>query len=857
MQMRKKLILILAGAEVLLAVAAILYIWSFPKIRIRFTASSAGRFEVFYADRFNFTGRKLVAASFLSGKNELSIPFPKSAKFDSIRLDPATKADIDFKISKLSYCPNPFKETRISPEDLSTCRSFGMERQPGSGRHFVFRTTDEDPQIMIDLTKLKKGSFRITPAMTFIALLAVLAAAAMILVVKKEDRLSALRQALVLGARRIVSRHPWLLSRGFLYMLWLFLFLVCVCVGFTFSSLGVVRAGCDIVLEGERKVLGNYRAVRSDEYMAHGLLPAVEQFNSTPKFPTINRNKGLSGRNYLVLHDTGAPVRHIAIIGRPATWGYFLFDLRRGMSWHNLFPVFFAVFAFWFLLDTLLPANGKWNFLFALSAVFVSTSAMWSFWPAYNCAGTFLAVAALVRLVRSTGWRGALCWGGLTGWAAGVSALTVYFPRIWGGVVLAAFMFLGWSFENRREFVGITIKKICGLILGLALFGFMLSAWYQGVKDLIPIILASVYPGKRFCCGGEHPFCTVLLGWFAPSFLGQIPGNCFLCNDCEAQSPMLVATIFILFLFRIRPLKKQLTFIGVSLFIGIVYLFTYAGFPRWLAGITFFSKCPPSRLYYSVSLAMILLMAILFSHKKTEPPKFPSLFSFATAVATVVPLLWLFFAPPSVLGLLKARGNLFVGACILGVYLFVSSAIVVRPRPAIAVYVFACIASGIFFNPLCIAPQRLKMELLDRARAESDRWRNEGRTLFLGNFLEPNLYAAIGGKSFNGHFIPEDMKIFDLLFKDLPDPARFHRQNHLYMMCAPKTAPLFRAYIPEYQGAIYVEFNSARYDFSKLPIDYVVASEPKWIESLKENGSLRFLGMCNSRARFRVLHPAR
>ena len=858
MPRHKKITLFLLGIEGLLVLAAILSGCGYSKLCVKFTASSDGIFELFYADNFKFDSRQSVRTPFSAGENDLSISIPCSKNFDSIRLDPAEKRNVTIKILELCCCCGPFTVRRISAQDLSNCRSFGVERQKSDG-HFLFKTTSNDPQISVDLTKIKtSGHF---PAfLFFLWLLVLLDAAAIFMVAKKTECVFAFCSALAGKKDRLLSRFPWLSSRYFLYFLWLLLFLIATGFGLTFSSLGALkRDGSDSVqLVGERKILGRYRSIRTDEYIVYGLLPAIDQFNCSPKFPVINSNKGLSGRNYMILHETGIPVRHISMISRPATWGFFLFDLRRGISWNSLFPIFFSVFAFWFMLDTVFPANGRWNFLFALSTLFVSTSAMWSFWPTYNCAGTFLGVAALILLLRSSGWRAALSWGLLMGWSGSVSALTIYFPRVWPGVILAASTFVGWSIVNRKVFLGINAKKLCGFVLGLAFLGFILYEWYDGVRDLIPIVLNSVYPGKRVFLGGNYPLFTLLFGWVAPAYIGQISSSSVsvLVNECEAQSPLLVTTVFVFFLFRVRPLKEQLVFVAISLFIGVVFTFIYVGFPPWLAEVTFFSKFPPNRLYYSISLALILLMAALFSQKRIEPPKYPGLFAFLIMAAAVVPLLGFFSAPRYAVDLVRSDQNSLTGLGIFAVYLFISSVFAVSPKVAIVTYICACIGSGVFYNPLCIAPTQLKMGLLEEAKKEKDQWRYEGRTLFLdgGDVVGPNFYAAVGGKTFNGHFLPEDTMIFDLMLKHLPDPHRFHRQNHLFMYGVPGSAPLIRAYTTAYQGGIYVELNSERYDFSKLPIDYVVTLDPEWATSLKKNRHLGFVGMCRSVARFRVIH---
>ena len=99
-----------------------------------------------------------------------------------------------------------------------------------------------------------------------------------------------------------------------------------------------------------------------------------------------------------------------------------------------------------------------------------------------------------------------------------------------------------------------------------------------------------------------------------------------------------------------------------------------------------------------------------------------------------------------------------------------------------------------------------------------------------------------------------DTVIFDLLLKDLPKPERFHRQNHFFVMAVPEKSPLVNAVIPAYPGAIQLELNAVKYDFRKLPIDYVVTANREWAAWLARNPGLRELPRCGAWSRFLVVH---
>lgn len=69
------------------------------------------------------------------------------------------------------------------------------------------------------------------------------------------------------------ARRTW-------YGLWALLFVALVACGLTVSNLGCLRGSSLTVLVGEEKLAGSYRPIRSDEYVAHGLMPAIQQFTA-------------------------------------------------------------------------------------------------------------------------------------------------------------------------------------------------------------------------------------------------------------------------------------------------------------------------------------------------------------------------------------------------------------------------------------------------------------------------------------------------------------------------------------------------------------------------------------------------
>jgi hypothetical protein len=155
---------------------------------------------------------------------------------------------------------------------------------------------------------------------------------------------------------QLIQKYPRLQKGTYRYPVLGVLFLLLVACGITGNPVGLIRSFGISEPVGEKLLLFRYRPIRTDDFIAHGSASAVSNYNHTPRFPLINRNTGLSGRNMLFLHDWGAPVLHPAVLLKPAVWGFFFLDLRRALAWYWFFPVVFGMAAFAFLLDTLFPA---------------------------------------------------------------------------------------------------------------------------------------------------------------------------------------------------------------------------------------------------------------------------------------------------------------------------------------------------------------------------------------------------------------------------------------------------------------------------------------------------------------------
>ncbi len=618
--------------------------------------------------------------------------------------------------------------------------------------------------------------------------------------------------------------------RSFNWNVWFWgVFLLAVAAGFTGSSLGWYRQlpGSPAVIElvGERKLFGVYRGIRGDEFIAHGTPNALRQFFHDPPFPRLNLRAGLAGRNDLVLHDTGAPVRHFSMIARPATWGFFLFSLRQALAWYWLFPLFFGWWSVIFLFNTLFPEQRRVNFLLATAVVFSPYCAAWSFWPVNNIGGLCAAAAALLRL-PAAGSRLRQCgWGLFAGWGGAVSALTIYFPRLWPAAVLLGAVVIARSSVRSQRYL--LTNPRCWLAAGLGgvLFLVIVGGWYSAAAEAVEAVSRLVYPGQRRISGGVMSWWELMIGWLAPFTICKIDFR----NQSEMQAALSLLfplAVFIAAGFRI--LKRQALFWALAGVCGFILWYQHIGFPDWLAAITLFDRCNPPRCGVALTLAQFLMIGLIYSLRENwRRPGAGALAAillwslavpallFLTAPAELWQGLRVWF-PPAVIIIGGVVTAAVYGACVILLFC--------KTGWFIVLFSAFNIMLGAVFNPVCIAPERIENDL-SRRLAAAENLHDQGRVLFAtGNDFLAVAHLLSGGRALNGYFMYQDRKLFDLFFAGRPDAGSFWRMNHLDAEITPPESPLFTAEIP-FLDRIVLRFNGAAYDFSQLPVDVLAVPE--------------------------------
>src|SRR6185437_13647930 len=131
-------------------------------------------------------------------------------------------------------------------------------------------------------------------------------------------------------------RHKFPLKSVILFMLISYFSLIAL--GISGSSIGLLYRSFSSEVK-TTTIAFSPKPIRSDEWGVFTPM-AIGQFNHKPAFPIINQNIGLEGENMLIFGMTGMPVKHISALAKPATWGFFLFDLKSALAWYWWFPIF-------------------------------------------------------------------------------------------------------------------------------------------------------------------------------------------------------------------------------------------------------------------------------------------------------------------------------------------------------------------------------------------------------------------------------------------------------------------------------------------------------------------------------------
>lgn len=624
-----------------------------------------------------------------------------------------------------------------------------------------------------------------------------------------------------------VQGHPGTISVS----IWA-LFALLVTIGITGSSWQLLTKGSDsqfVEFKGSSSHIFKPRQIRSDEWSIL-TTNVLAQWNHAPKFPVVNTNLGLEGQNMGVIGMTGVPIAQLAALARPATWGYFFLPLRQAMSWHWQFAFFACLFFLWKSLNLINPKRSGLHLLLAFSFCVAPYAAGWSLWPLY---ATFFPLALFVfsaMALKKQKKSITLAIGFVLGLLFAGWVLVLYPPwQITVGSFLVL-LFVGWI-ADQRKVLQFHKDQLYSVLTAALVASIILASWWHETAAAVAQMQATAYPGGRVVQqGGDLDFFWFLRGYTNLENLSFSVAP--ILNQSEVSSYILFPVPILLFgaLLLFHSSRKSWTLWACMGFMAFWLVFRFIGIPHWLSKITLWSYVTPTRLDLVLGLAMTFIMGIICS-KIESPVNADNKNKFAWSIALLVAALsaWTVFLEFSLMprGLIKVYSNVYLIALMLAVGF--GSWWIMRGRlvAAISMTLLLSIAATLSFNPLSLAPRKVKLAQAGENFVSSEvQEMPRLRTLvFSEDSKVPMTLAAAGVPVVNGVLYYPHRELWERI--KLPEENWYDANRYQHLIFSIENLPYensFKVVHPSLD-IVKVTIDPRKFDFSSTGARRVAARE--------------------------------
>jgi hypothetical protein len=616
-------------------------------------------------------------------------------------------------------------------------------------------------------------------------------------------------------------------------------FWVLISMGITGSSLRIGLQQTPFVQSDVTNVWGKDQSIRSDDYWVFAPL-AIAQYNHHPKFPVVNINLGEDGQNMLVVGMAGIPVAHISAIAKPATWGFFLFDLKRALSWYWYFPIFACLFALWGVVALLLPGQWKSSFLIALWFSVSPYVIAWSNWPAYTVFFPSLAFISAIAILRSDSKYLLLVLGCILGLALAGFVLILYPP--WQ--VSVGYVFLGLV-------VGIVVRdklyrnfnkfRLVSFAIAIIISGLILWEWWSDAHLAIQAMMATVYPGQRTTLTGGNVALPELLRGFT-NLVSLYKFDIAFSNPSGIASfYYMLLPLALLFIFRLYQKAIDAVAIALAVSISFILYFALIGIPLEVAQLSLWGRVQPQRADLALGLSNIILCGLLLSSSTKLVPNKMSVRSLAFMVA----LIWAAIAFHSISRLHEiilsgfspgVLVGLFFVAVIAGYWLALG-----KFREFIYLNLALSAATTLPFNPINIAPHSVTAAsfIYGFNKKKSDHVASQ-RILTLETQAPAMYLLASGLPVANGVFYYPPSSLWERLDKNHAESNIYNRYQHLlFSGGVVENADHYRIESPQ-EDVVRVVVDLERFDFRKTGARLLAAPQHEE-EALRKNTALTYI----------------
>lgn len=352
-------------------------------------------------------------------------------------------------------------------------------------------------------------------------------------------------------------------------------------------------------------VEGTAKGIRSDEWAV--LLPVyLSQINSSTPFSIINPLITTSGQNVLI--TMGAPVKDIYTISKPLHWGFMLFGADRGLAWYWNMKLILIILLSYELCMIITKGNKQVS---SLGSIWIAFSPAVQWWFVQHVGDNVLYFEAIVvtfyyflKYFNKLGLK--ILFAGLFALSC-VGYVTPFYPPVQVPFGFLCIIMMILIFGDFRE--KIQIKKSDILIAGctITFIILMLVHLYLIIKDALPLMNHTVYPGKRISTGGDGPVYgsfDYLLNIILP-FKGVS-----LDNPCELSSfynflPAVLLVMPVFIKHKVSSLKYGIAFSIYSVFFALYAHYSFI--PAFISKITLLSYVTGVRAFLAYAFAAMLL----------------------------------------------------------------------------------------------------------------------------------------------------------------------------------------------------------------------------------------------------------
>lgn len=555
----------------------------------------------------------------------------------------------------------------------------------------------------------------------------------------------------------------------------------------------------------ESLILGESRAVRSDEWLVHTPYYISQVYND---FNKTSNMMSLEGQDMIIGYN--APVLDITILGKPFTWGYVLFGSEYGLSWYWCSKLILLILVTFELCMIITQKNKK---LSVFGALLISFSPMVQWWFVPHMVdvifwGITLFVLAY-HFFTSVGWKRSLMTVLLP--LSVVTFVLALFPslQIAIGLLMIALL-IAVLIRDKKQ---ITFKKkdiwrICVMAayaIGVLAYTLITS------KDAILTLYNTAYPGKRVALGGDlgiESLFTNLVSFTLPF------KDITYSNNCEVSNFIHFAPIFlILYPTILKKCKKDKNIIVGNVFVValiIMTVFMTVGFPWLLAKVTLFSYINRMDIVYGFAATLFTIWGVsiiwnnknLFSKKQIlivlavyivlyvcfitkESLTYLAWWQYAIIIAGLAVLAWL---------MLKKKQNLFI----VGVTALV-------------------LISGATVNPLAHGMSPLFAHPLEEKIHEIAETDSDAYWLATGSIILPSLCIANGAKTLNATNFYPDFAKWQLIDEDGASQDIYNRYAHMLIMLTTEETKFAYGSTPD-SLVLYLNYE----DSLKWPVKYLL-----------------------------------